>query len=366
MAADDSARRQQAFERGFAALDAILRVQPDHFVALETLLRMAQFIDPTRAWAPAVRYADLRPTSARAQVIAAQLAMTHGDVPTARRYVNRARALGVPLTHYAARPAVWLALFDAQEAWLAGDVRRVAAVADAFETQTQTRAQPARIQEEAATQLFFVNLSLGRLVKADALVTNMPSWVDETVRDQQRGRVIALRGDQRALAAFLSQRFRTPERAKSVASNLIDAGLFRMARGVIAYHRQRRSAEADEWYAGQLALAEGRIDEAIRRLTAAARRFPERNNQGLKIARQLADAYHASGAPGRALELLESSTRDRSAVTDGWEWLRSRDRLAQRYREAGRVDAAVAVERELAALLAVADADHAIKRRLNP
>jgi hypothetical protein len=279
--------------------------------------------------------------------------------------VERARALDVPVTHYPARPAVWLSLFDAEEAWIAGEVRRAAMIADAFEAETRTL--PAAIQQEAATQLFFTNLSLGRLAKADALVTNMPSWLDEEVRDQQRGRVIALRGDQRALATFLDQRFRTPEQANFVASNLIDAGLLDKARAVIAYHRQHRNAAAGEWYEGQLALAEGRIDDAIRGLTAVAKRFPVRNNQGLKIARQLADAHHIAGRPSVSLQLLEDATRQPSAIADGWEWLRTRDRLAQRYREAGRVADAVAIDLQLSRLLAVADDDHAIKRRLrNP
>jgi predicted Zn-dependent protease len=149
-----------------------------------------------------------------------------------------------------------------------------------------------------------------------------------------------------------------------VASNLMDAGLLPFAREVIAYLRRHRHQQAYEWYEGQLALAEGHIDDAIRLLTVAAKQFPEMNNQGLKIARQLADAHHAAGHLDQAIRLLEDATRQRGELTHGWEWLRTRDRLSELYRVAGRDVEADAVDRELATLLAVADDDHFIKRRL--
>jgi predicted Zn-dependent protease len=165
------------------------------------------------------------------------------------------------------------------------------------------------------------------------------------------------------LASFLSEHFRTAEEASSVASNLMDAGLLPLAREVVAYHRRRR-APVDEWYAGQLALAEGRIDEAIRRLTIASKLFPGTSSQGLKIARQLADAHHAAGRLDQAVRLLENATRHPVELIHGWEWLRTRDRLSELYRLAGRSVEAEAVDRQLATLLAVADDDHFIKRRL--
>ena len=88
------------------------------------------------------------------------------------------------------------------------------------------------------------------------------------------------------------------------------------------------------------------------------------NNQGLKIARQLADAHHASGRLDYAVQLLEQATGLRGELAHGWEWLRARDRLAALYRETGRISDAENVDRELSALLVVADEDHGIKRRL--
>jgi predicted Zn-dependent protease len=144
----------------------------------------------------------------------------------------------------------------------------------------------------------------------------------------------------------------------------MDAGLVPLAREVVANHRRQRREHVYEWYEGQLALAEGRVDEAIRRLMSASKLFPERTNQGLKIARQLADAHHAAGRLDQAVRLLENATRHPVELIHAWEWLRTRDRLSELYRLAGRSVEAEAVDRQLATLLAVADDDHFIKRRL--
>jgi tetratricopeptide (TPR) repeat protein len=363
LVADDGAARQEARKRAVACLEAVLRIQPDHLAALDWLRSTTQFFADGRGRARevAVRHAQLRPTSLSAQINAARISMDHGDVGSARRYVARARTLDVPPAHVSGALVAWLALFDANEAWLASDVRRALAIADEFASQVQEL--PAEHQEQAAVSLSMIYLSLGRLRQSEQIVNLGPAWLPEAVRDQHKGRVIALRGDRRALAAFLSDRFRTVEDANFVASNMMDAGLLDMGRKIVAYHRARGN-DVFEWYEGQLALAEGHTEEAIRRLAVAAKQFPPMNNQGLKIARQLADAHQAAGRLDRAIQLLEDATRQSSELTHGWEWLRSRDRLAEVYRAAGRVADAAAIDGELATLLAVADDDHFIKQRL--
>ncbi|MGQ0735844.1 MAG: tetratricopeptide repeat protein [Acidobacteriota bacterium] len=353
--------RQEALDRAAAALEAILRVEPDNLVALS---RLAGVMEPgaTRRLAMSLRLADLRPTSAGAQVNAARVAMQQGDLDIARRYVDRARELRVPLTHYGPSAAVWLSLYDANEAWLSDDLRKALDIADAFEP--EARKLSPDLTDHATAQLFLVYLSLGRLQQAERLIHTWPSWVEPIVRDQQQGRVLALRGDQRKLAHFLSQRFRSAESARFVGSNLIDAGLLEAARRVIAYHQQHGNRQAYEWYSGQLALAEGRVEEAIRRLTVAAGLFPSMTNQGLKIARQLADAHHAAGHPDEAIRILQRATRQRSELAHGWEWLRARDRLSALYTQAGRRAEADAVDHELSVLLSVADDDHVGRGRL--
>jgi tetratricopeptide (TPR) repeat protein len=361
---DDGVARRDAFDRAMASLEASLRLQPDHLRALELLIGVTSFRLDTRlrALELAMKHAELRPTSAQAQLSAAQRCVDHADLARARHYVERAKALNVPLGHLAAHTAAFLALFDASEAWQAGDAVRALAIADRFAADTARL--PSDHQVRAKLPLFFIYLSLGRLRQAEALTDDTRAWIGDAVRHQQRGRVLAMRGDREVLAAYLDRHFKTPEEANFVASNLMDAGLLDMARRVIDYHRRRRNDPPVDWYAGQLALVEGRFAEAEALLTRAATQFPPANNQGLKIARQLADAHVGQGRPDTAIRLLEEATRQRVDLAHGWEWLRARDRLAELYRQTGRLADADAVDRELATLLAVADDDHVVKRRI--
>jgi hypothetical protein len=50
--------------------------------------------------------------------------------------------------------------------------------------------------------------------------------------------------------------------------------------------------------------------------------------------------------------------------SSGFEWLKVREQLSRLYRDTGRDADAAAIDGELAQLLAVADEDHPIKRRL--
>jgi tetratricopeptide (TPR) repeat protein len=270
--------------------------------------------------------------------------------------------LDVPLAHLAANTAAFLALFDASEAWQAGDSQHALAITDRFAAHIER--WPNAPRNDATLSLFFIYLSLGRLRQAEALTEDARGWASEEVRHQQQGRVLAMRGDRQALVAYLERHFTTPEKANFVASNLLDAGLLTMARRVVDYHRQRRNDEALNWYGGQLALVEGRVGEAIQLLTKAAKYFPSASNQGLKIARQLADAHVAQGRVDIGIKILEDATRQRIDLAHGWEWLRTRDRLSDLHLHAGRHADAAAVDRELTTLLAVADDDHVVKRRV--
>ena len=82
----------------------------------------------------------------------------------------------------------------------------------------------------------------------------------------------------------------------------------------------------------------------------------------------LARAWAGKGELGKAIAVLETPSRHivRMARTPTYnaEWLQTRDQLAQLYQQVGRFQDADAVDAELRALLAVADDDHPIKRRL--
>src|SRR5262249_5188619 len=142
---------------------------------------------------------------------------------------------------------------------------------------------------------------------------------------------------------------------------LVDAGqLDRAHRAVATFPRLH--------YQGQLELAEGRIPEAIRTLELALSRLTPSDHNKPRVARKLADALQRAGRTDRAIQVLETESKSRAEeatwASTGLEGLRVREELANLYGRVGRNEDARAVESELLTLLAVADDDHPIKRRL--
>jgi hypothetical protein len=122
---------------------------------------------------------------------------------------------------------------------------------------------------------------------------------------------------------------------------------------------------------GQLAVAEGRWDAAIALLEPVERHYRRRpdGDRWMIAVQRLADAWAAKGEMARAIALLEAPQRrlEYSIFPSNYscDWLEARDRLSQLYRQSGRIAEADTVDAELRALLAVADEDHPIRRRLD-
>jgi tetratricopeptide (TPR) repeat protein len=164
--------------------------------------------------------------------------------------------------------------------------------------------------------------------------------------------------DVKALRRLLDTRFENPDSDLNLGSFLIDAGrLDRARRAVTNFPRLG--------YQGQLALAEGRINDAIRILELAHARPASLGDPNQpRSARKLAEALQRIGRMDQAIQVLETESSNRGETTSGFEWLRAMAELADLYGLAGRGDDARKVDSELMTLLAVADDDHPIKRRL--
>jgi hypothetical protein len=119
---------------------------------------------------------------------------------------------------------------------------------------------------------------------------------------------------------------------------------------------------------GKLAHAEGHSREAIAVLEGPADGLePWRGtHQWADTVMALAAARAAVGDGAHASALLEDATKDWTEYPEEWAYtyLGLRDRLARLYRDAGRLSDADRTDAELRVLLAVADEDHPIRRRL--
>jgi tetratricopeptide (TPR) repeat protein len=353
MQASDPAARQRWFEQAIGALEALQQLQMPSDSANSLLVRLYRRTDrAAEAIALQRRLADAQPTTLEKQVAAAQGLLEVGDVAGAQQYIRRARASKAD----SAAVPVWLPFYDAHEAWLRGDVREALRLADAAAADTAALSGVQR--HEATVHAFSLYVTLGRLRQAERIVTRFPDLQEQPFFVAN---VLSQRDDREALRAFLLQHFNGPA-ARRVGSLWLEVGELDIARRAIADSPLL-------YYHGQLALAEGRIAEAIRLLELSLTRDrvvgdPNRS----RVARKLAQAFRAAGDLPRAVEALERDFRDRASriagAASGYDWLKSADALADLYRVDGRVTDAERVEAEIRKLLAVADEDHPIARRM--
>jgi tetratricopeptide (TPR) repeat protein len=364
----DGARHQG---RAAAALEAVLQLDPDHDWALAGLSNVYPALG-LRSDAVRVteRLLELRPNSLTGLWRASRAALANGKLDQARRYADRAVALDLPIDERTAYQEGWVRLFGAHQA--AWQRRPHEAVQVAEDNLALLRTWPTAAQSPLALQLIAVYVRLGQLQRAEELVAFLhpPGLQRFTAMRIQKERM-----DARRLAATLNRLYPDSPGAHTVTAAFIDAGQLDRARRAITWFdtpvRHPRPGLTPRYLRlvrGKLAHAEGHSREAIGVLEAPADgEEPWRGtHQWADTVMTLAAARAAIGDVEQATALLEDATKDWAEYPEEWAYtyLRLRDRLARHYREVGRLSDADRVDAELRVLLAVADEDHPIKRRL--
>jgi tetratricopeptide (TPR) repeat protein len=298
---------EQANERAVAAYEALLRLQPDNLRALHTLSMLYRRTGRIEAATTlALRLANLRATSAFAQLGAARELLDLGRLDEALHYISRARTLDPAGETLPSWHAAWFTLFDAQELWLRNDA---AAALDATDRAAAAAVHlQGRRLEQSMLHIATMYLTLGRFGQADDAISRMSADEHSPVPDTWRALVLLAREDIPGLQVFLETNFGTVQKAQQVGSLLVDAGMLAEAREVVA-----------RWpslpYSSQLALAEGRLDEAIRGFQLALARL---SNPGRpRTTRKLAQALTRKGDIAGAIAVLEVESRRRVAMTAG-------------------------------------------------
>jgi serine/threonine protein kinase/tetratricopeptide (TPR) repeat protein len=343
-----------------ANFEALERLQPGNVKALRhlsTIYRLQGRGEESSALHG--RLADLLPHNPGVQLRAAMSLADRGDVDGARDFVERVRGMDPPPSTLPPPERAWLALFPAHDAWFRDDVsaalRFVDLVADA--EGSQWAGESRRHQGQMQLYVLCMYLTLGQLDRAERFLLSHPDAED---RDLRRSMVLAMREDRAALGRFLRMRFSDMAEGRRVGSYWFDAGLLREARVATALNPV-------PLYLGQLALAEERYDDAVGQFQLVARTDAIIGSPALgRAVRKLADALVPLGRTDEAIDLLERIPRARAVAgpSSGFEWLLVRDTLAELYLSTGRVADANRVDAELERLLAVADLDHPILRRL--
>ena len=369
------AGRLEQRERSAAAYEALLRMQPDHEWALSCLTNIyPQLNRPADAVRAAERLVELRPNSLTALWRAARATLANNQVDSARRFAERANALDVPIDERNAYQAAWVRAFNAHQAWLRHDPQEASRIADRMGADMKALAQQG--QRWFALQLMSIYLMLGQLDRAEQLI---PLVGPPAIQRFQLTRVATATlgfgvtpSDRTTLRAVLARHYPDAEGAINIMSVLIDAGQLSAAHRALALATAARPLWPPPRYLnlvrGQLALAEGRPREAITHLerpVADAEPF-RGSRQWARTTITLANAHVAIGNSEQAVRLLEDAAANRAEydAASAHAWLAVRGRLAQLYRQVGRDADAEAAEAELVVLLAVADENHPINKRL--
>ena len=361
------------FVEALPAYRALLELRPDHYYAANNL-QMALLMLGRRGEASPLfeRIAALRPLDLAAQHRAASnvLASTR-DVGRARPYVDRIRTLlaAGASTPNAAQGAMWVEMFEAFTAWKQRDLpRALRHVDDAVD-----RHRESFTVSQTGFQAGHFYLSLGRPKRAEEV---MAIWRNDFA-DIQRLAVFPVREDLAGWRRELRRLERLPagQQLARRPMQYLNAGLVADARRIVAAFRPdpKNPAEATLVAVGEghLALLDGRLAKAQQVLSAAfaeLRRSPT-IQEYYQACRGLARVYHGLRRPIDATRQLEECSRDEPYLIESGffgthQWMLTRLMLADEYRRQSRDADARVIEEDLRRLLAVADADHPLRRQL--
>ncbi|HKT33609.1 MAG TPA: tetratricopeptide repeat protein [Nitrospira sp.] len=343
-------------EKAAAAFEALLKINPGHVWALDNLV--GSYMDLGRneeAEQTEIRLAALRPNDLETNADAAYyLAVYQNNPNLAAPYLRRAAAVEPQDGDgwWTTIRSTWVQLFPAEQAWLRDDIPRSKA-----ELMRVEQLHPWRDETMSPLVLGAFHMALGELKEADRYFEGVP---DPYWRDASLAELAFVQGNAPALREHM-QRFRKP--GTQIRILLIIDWLART--GYVTDARILNKDLQDPALDGEIALAEGHRARGISEIEKVVGDTRlNRHPVEFLAAETLADAYERENDLKSAVRLLERMSPDRAKVCGpsngvggGIYWMRTQLKLAQLYREAGRMQDAERVEDELGKLLAYADPD---------
>lgn len=386
----DQAGADDQRRRAAAAYETLLRLKPDHYWGV-TLL--SQVYDGLRQEPEAaqmlMRRADLQPMNLPLRWWVVQRLFARGELDRGWVQLRRAKALLTPefsAEHPEYQPQIQQ--LEAAEAWLHHDVHRVRELADALARGIAGADLRAGQNLSVAMNLLGIYNSLGRQRDARRIADGLPpDRRDEGIvrvlyADTNQGKP----GAREALDAYLTginADLGALPPTPLYAASLMLAGRIDALRTAVAQSRRdgfvQYFGRPLVWFPAaadaRLALAEGRIEDAVRFFEEANARGGPAFAESIGLVTEVADAWVARGDRERAMSMLERATRGswaNSAANSSFsgyavrvaEWITARVRLADLLRSAGRAQEAAAIEKEVLLLLAVADDDNPQRLKL--
>ncbi len=370
------------WEKARANYEALLRVDPYHFWGNSNMARSLSR-GPRREDAPAywVRRARGRPNDLDANFDAGYaLEMIAESPEAARPYLRRVVDLAVdpnsPLQQRNGFEISWARLHPAHEHWVGNDAEGMLRELDRV-AEELSQLSPGLEAAFLSAVLRSGYRSLGFRNRPPALrpISRTGSFwggIDAYYRGDL-AEVKRQLGEARSRLVWAGALIQEPPRILA----LVRAGFLAEARAGLASFELREETSVPDGYParntvtdvmkGHVALAEGRVQEALALLQSALTAGPEPGGTSYFVAASgLASAWLELGEPARALAALEESSRQkrRSHPYARETWMANQLRLASLYRELGRASDAQGVEDELRAMLAYADPDFWLVQQL--
>jgi len=362
-------------DEALASYGALLQFQPEHYWALGNLVDIYESLGADEAAAQyVIRVAERRPYDLASQAKAGwELAILRRDKVRATPFIERARQLVAadenvwvpsPATEdvNGARSAAFITLYPAFEAWATGHVNEASRLVDEFASRTACRVDNCF---RFLGQWFW---ALGRLREAD-------DWFSRETSPARDGDLMNLalgREDDVTLRSLIPGYIARHGKGGGGAAVLFADEL--AVRREVEYMSAPAVAPVyRETAEGVDAVLTNDSERGITLLEQAWRqgRFALESTS-LVALEKLAAAYAAAGHPDRAVDALERATAERDRTYCWWVsgpstmyfWMRTQDLLARLYRAQHRVADARHVEDLLLSLLAAADRDHPMLKRI--
>jgi len=368
------------WEDAVHAYEALLSLYPDHFWAVNNLAgHLRRLGQEQQLLTYQLRRADLRPSSFASNFNAVQglLAADHHLI-RAKPYIDRARNLITTemLQANGTGGAIKIMLLPAYEAWLGGDPQAALVEIDKV-LQTLKRAGVLGKRVRVLGQLYE---ALGQRQLAR-------EWMSHGRWRRDRHWFLSLlaydEGDYEAMKSHLKQYL---EATKVSGAYIRELTPILMARAGLIAESEKTLLEIErqvttgpprpvpqqllsariEMLRGVLKLSQGDTADGIAMLESTLPLVPYMyRDRAFEI---LAEAYTRQGKLGAAIQLLEEASEKLpfgSLLDSPSLWLRFRWQLAGLYRQTGRAEDAQEIEDELRTLLAYADTDHPILRKLD-
>ncbi len=370
-------------EKAREQYETLIRLYPDHYWANNNLAYWYQesgdLRDSTVYWR---RLSDLRPGSLSFMGRAGDLELRiNGDLVRAREAASRIQRLHTDETEEQTeglaagfdRPQFWWAdMLAFHEHWQAGridqaeaEVRRLTATIDQHH---------GLWRQEYASSIGMCFLTLGQIHQAQQVFGYMPE-LSYGSRMVEPLILASVREDPELLRSTADLYLTAPNPYltwEPVVLLVVRAGFISRAEAAVKAAKPHLSAKDWQTVRGEIALARGDLDGAIRLLRETLKdRIWIWYPHYFMGCESLARALEKKGQLGEAILVLEGASRAKRNCYSlfnghaGWAWLRNQEQLAQLYREAGRIAEAVAIEADLRHMLSRADPDFPMLVRLN-